>query len=396
MGGVLARHGPLTLVVGLLLCSPLLFVALALNLAGPSTRALLVGEVAAHEGGADRAERAAVFAPPARADAGADTRPLAAAEPEDGEARRAAPPLFEPVPGRFARALADAHDDDADDHGHEHVLPALADGASVTAATGMRGVGAGGVARAAPIAAPRPTGPPRPTADLPILMYHYTGPLPPNADVFRKDLTVSAALFEGHLRHFAEQGIETVTLDRLVEHLEGGRPLPPKAVALTFDDGYLDNYEVAFPLLRKYGMVGTFFVTTGFIERPGYMTWEQLREMADAGMAIEAHSVTHADLTKSSSAQLARELAAPKALIEEHLGRPSRFLAYPGGRFDAAVVRATKAAGYAAAVTTQHGTRHTAAGPFELTRVRVRGTESVEQLAAKMTPAAWRSLARQP
>jgi peptidoglycan/xylan/chitin deacetylase (PgdA/CDA1 family) len=285
-------------------------------------------------------------------------------------------PLFEPIPGAFARAVEDAHT-----LGHR-------------AAT----AGGDGAARRAPPPAPTPgpSGPPRPAADLPILMYHYTGPLPPNADIFRKDLTVSAALFESHLKHFAEEGIETVTLDRLFEHLEGGRPLPPKAVALTFDDGYLDNYEVAFPLLRKYGMVGTFFVTTGFTDTPGYMTWEMLAEMAEAGMAIEAHSVTHADFTKITPAQLARELAAPKSQIEEHLGRPSRFLAYPGGRFDPAVVRATKAAGYTAAVTTQHGTRHTAAGPFELVRVRVRGGESVAQLAAKMTPAAWRSLAQRP
>ena len=253
-------------------------------------------------------------------------------------------------------------------------------------------------ARSAPVPAPTPwpAGPSRVSADLPILMFHYTGPLPSDADVFRRDLTVSRALFEEQLASLADGDVETVTLDGLFEHLEGREPLPTRAVALTFDDGYADNYEVAFPLLQRYGTVGTFFVATGLIGQPGYMTWDQLAEMGAAGMAIEAHSISHADLTKIAPDQLVRELAAPKQELEARLGRPCRFLAYPAGRFDSAVIRATKAAGYTAAVTTQHGLPHTAAGPFELSRVRVRGTESVEQLVAKLTPPSWRTLARQP
>ncbi len=225
-------------------------------------------------------------------------------------------------------------------------------------------------------------------------MYHRTGSLPPNPDAIRRDLTVSPALFEAQLAYLVTNGIEAVTLDRLYEHLGGRQPLPSKAVVLTFDDGYADNHEVAFPLLKQYGMVGTFFVTTGLLGRPGYMTWEQLEEMADAGMAIEAHSITHADFTKVAPAQLARELAVPRQEIEQRLGRISRFVAYPAGKFDPSVVRATKAAGYTGAVTVQHGTRHTAAGPFELARVRVRGTETAEQLGAKLTPSSWRGAAR--
>ncbi len=227
-------------------------------------------------------------------------------------------------------------------------------------------------------------------------MYHHVGDLPPNPDGIRRDLTVSPDNFERQLVYFAETRARTVHLDHLMDHLAGRSELPPRAIVLTFDDGYDDNYLHAFPLLKQYGMVGTFFIPTGLVGRPGYMTWEQLEEMAAAGMAIEAHSISHADLTKIAPAQLARELAVPKQELEDHLGRPCRFLAYPGGRFDPAVIRATKAAGYTAAVTTQHGLRHTGAGPFELTRVRVRGTETVEQLVAKLTPPSWRTLARQP
>jgi peptidoglycan/xylan/chitin deacetylase (PgdA/CDA1 family) len=244
-----------------------------------------------------------------------------------------------------------------------------------------------------PTATPRPEVPlrPRPSADLPIVMYHHVGNPPPGSDPVRRDLTVSPSNFEEQLRYLAESRIQTVHLDALMEHLAGGRELPPKGIVLTFDDGYDDNYGVAFPLLRKYGMVGTFFVTTGLIGKPGYMTWAEIEELALAGMSIQAQSVDHADLTAVTPDDLARQLAAPKQLLEERLGQPVRFMAYPAGKLNRAVIQATRAAGYQAAVTVNHGTVHTGSAPFELLRVRVRGADTVEQLAARFTPAGWRN-----
>ncbi len=236
---------------------------------------------------------------------------------------------------------------------------------------------------------------PRQAVELPIVMYHHVGHLPPKPDAIRRDLTVSPAEFEKQLQHFKAQAIETVDLDAVMDHLAGRATLPPKAVALTFDDGYDDNFEFAFPLLKQYGMTGTFFVTTGFIEKPGYVSWNQLKEMAARGMSIQAHSVDHSDLTAVSPAQLNRQLTEPKQTLEEGLGVAVRFLAYPAGKFNRGVIQATRNAGYQAAVTVQHGTRLTAAAPFELPRVRARGSDSVEQLATKMTPPSWRNLSRQ-
>jgi len=225
-------------------------------------------------------------------------------------------------------------------------------------------------------------------------MYHHVGNLPPNPDSIRRDLTVAPSLFEKELQYLEEQGVETVHLDDVMDHLAGRVTLPPRAVVLTFDDGYDDNFEFAFPLLKRYGMVGTFFITTNFIEKPGYMSWAQLREMAANGMSLQAHSVDHADLTAVSPARLKEQLAEPKALLEEAFGKPVRFVAYPAGKYNRSVIQATAAAGYAAAVTVKHGTRQTADGPFELVRVRARGADTVEALAARMTPATWRASAR--
>ena len=244
--------------------------------------------------------------------------------------------------------------------------------------------------------APRQRGPltPRVSAELPILMYHHVGHLPERPDATRRDLTVSPASFENQLKYLAEIGAKTVDLGHLMDHLDGREELPPRAVALTFDDGYADNYDYAFPLLQKHDMIGTFFITTDFVGRPGYMTWPQLQEMAGAGMSIQAHSANHADLTALPPPQLTRQLVEPKRLLEERLGRPVRFLAYPAGKHNRAVIVATHRAGYEAAVTVNHGTLQIAEGPYELRRVRARGGDSVEQLAARLTPPGWGALAR--
>ena len=375
--------------IGALLLVPLVFVSALLSVVGPAARSVVAGDLPDGRGAAALVRR--LVAEGVSISDGPSRLPLAGSESRDAPAALSdAPELFEPRNGTFGLHV-DEHDDHAD---------GADDGSTSTAAFAAEDADAGpGAALAprqavAPVPTPWPAGPPRSSADLPILMYHRTGPLPPNPDAIRRDLTVSPALFEAQLAYLATNGIESVTLDRLDEHLEGRQPLPARAVVLTFDDGYADNYDVAFPLLKKYGMVGTFFVTTGLLGRPDYMTWDQLEEMADAGMTIGAHSISHADFTKIASGQLTRELAMPKQEIEERLGRICRFLAYPSGKFDPTVVRATKAAGYTAAVTVQHGTRHTAAGPFELTRVRVRGGETAEQLGAKLTPPSWRGAVR--
>jgi peptidoglycan/xylan/chitin deacetylase (PgdA/CDA1 family) len=243
-------------------------------------------------------------------------------------------------------------------------------------------------ARARP--APGPRGAPRATADVPIVMYHHVGPLPPNPDIYRKDLTVSPELFERTLVQLDERQVETATMADLMEHFAGGRELPKRAAILTFDDGYDDVYEYAFRALQKHGMVGTFFVTTDFVERPGYLTWAQIQEMADAGMEIAAHSSNHADFTRISPAELRRQLVEPKAILEEHVGQKVRFMAYPAGKYNAAVMAATRAAGYEAAVTVLHGTRHTPGLAFELRRVRARGADTATEIVARMTVASWR------
>lgn len=233
--------------------------------------------------------------------------------------------------------------------------------------------------------------PPGPTPDgqarrvrVPILMYHYISEPPPGADAVRRDLSVSPVQFEEHLFHLQQAGYTSITLLDLVLHLANGRPLPPKPVILTFDDGYDDNYVYAFPLLRQYGFRGTFFVITGYLDegRAGYLTWQQAAEMQAAGMEIEAHSVSHPDLRGLSAEGLRAQVVGASQAISSHLDKPARFFCYPSGRYDARTIAALQAAGYWGAVTTQAGVDHDSGHPFELKRVRIHGNTGLAGLQA--------------
>ena len=198
--------------------------------------------------------------------------------------------------------------------------------------------------------------PPNPrTLQVPILMYHYVDAKPPVPGLWGRQLTVPTAKFRAEMDYLATHGYHSVTLGQIYASLAGRKALPLKPVALTFDDGGLDDYTVAFPILRSHHFVATFFVITGFVGKPGHMTWAELKQMSMWGMAIESHSVHHQDLIFASNAQLKAELVQSRAAIRAQLGLDAQFIAYPDGGCDQRVMAATQAAGYLAAVADKPG-----------------------------------------
>jgi len=198
-----------------------------------------------------------------------------------------------------------------------------------------------------------------------MLCYHSVHPT-------RSFASATPALFEEHLQWLGRH----CTVLGLREAL-ARRPWPPSGerpvVCLTFDDGYEDNYQYAFPLLRTYGLPATFYLVGGFLEKDpdvlrwlgalrqgsdpfAPLSWAQAREMGDAGMEMEAHSYSHANLAAVPRADWVRELPGTKRLLEKRLGRTVVGLAYPFGKprrhFNAAVIAAARAAGYRYAVAT--------------------------------------------
>lgn len=245
-----------------------------------------------------------------------------------------------------------------------------------------------------PASPARPTATPGATrlpasARVPILMYHYISDPPPNADRYRIDLSVPPHKFEQQLQFLAANGYTTVSLYDVYAHLTLGRGLPPKPVVLTFDDGYRDHYDHAFPLLKKYGMHGTFFITTDFINfgNPAHMTWEMIKGMSRAGMDIESHARTHRDLRNRDFQFLVWEILGPIEQITAHTGKRPRFFCYPSGRYDDAVIRMLRSVQTWAAVTTEHGATHTLANAMTWRRIRVHGRATLDQFAATLKAA---------
>jgi peptidoglycan/xylan/chitin deacetylase (PgdA/CDA1 family) len=214
-------------------------------------------------------------------------------------------------------------------------------------------------------------------------MYHYLSVPPPDADVYRLDLSVRPEVFDAQMTYLAQQGYHPIHLSDLSGHLQTGAELPQKPIVVTFDDGYDDNYVNAFPILKDHGFTATFFVVTGFIGggRNGYLSWEQIREMATNGMEIGSHSDTHPDLRRKSEAFLQTELAGSRATIEAHIQMPVTAFSYPAGKYDQRVMDALARAGFTSAVTEIQGVRQSAPQPFLLKRIRVRGAWSVEEFA---------------
>lgn len=239
---------------------------------------------------------------------------------------------------------------------------------------------------ATPFTRPIPDGVRR-EARVPILMYHYISASPDPGDRLRVDLSVLPENFDAHMRWLAENNYHTITLADLYAYLAVRAPLPENPIVITLDDGYIDHYQNAFPILQKYGFVGVFFILAGpaDVASPRYLTWEMIAQMSAAGQEIQVHGRDHVDMRHRTGEFLYFQIMGTRQAIEAHTGKPAVFFAYPAGQYDVNVLRFLDERGFWMAVSTQHGYTHTLDAPFELTRVRIRGTDSLGQFISKVT-----------
>lgn len=210
-----------------------------------------------------------------------------------------------------------------------------------------------------------------PVRGLPVLMYHRVDPQLSARDPITVSLTVMTPAFETQLRLLRAAGYESARLAAVRDALDHRGSLGTRQVILTFDDGYEDNYTVAFPLLRKYGFTATFFVVTSAVGTRDHLTAAQIREMAGAGMDIESHGVHHIDFSVLAPEVARRELVESRRTIEGWTGRPVAFFAYPAGRYNDALERLLDTLGYRGALTTRYGYVTLVSRPFALERVRI-------------------------
>ncbi len=213
---------------------------------------------------------------------------------------------------------------------------------------------------------------------VPILYYH---------SVMQEDgneLRMPPKQLEAQMAYLKDKGYQSISLEQLYQASYKGGALPAKPFLITFDDGYVDNYTAAFPILEKYGFTATVFMITSYINADGYMSWQQLKELTAKGWEIESHTANHPYLTKVNTSTLLSELSSSKALLEKELGRSAKFFAYPYGELNDNVVQALKDTGYMMAVTTERGWADVNADAWRVQRIYCFASMGMNEFTRRM------------
>lgn len=229
---------------------------------------------------------------------------------------------------------------------------------------------------------------------IPVLMYHHVAPHPGDT------VTVTPEVFCDQMECLVEAGYRFLSLHELTRHVTGVAPVREKVVAITLDDGWLDNYLNAYPVLERLGIKATVFIVTGRTDaasllgcstsvaipvheeaknyiRDGraervVLDWNLIRTMAAGGLIdFQSHTVSHRRCAELSSGELVQELTASKETLERELGGRCDSLCWPYGSFSDHTVRIALQAGYRTLFTTIHGFAAADSDPLRIKRIEV-------------------------
>ena len=230
------------------------------------------------------------------------------------------------------------------------------------------------------------------TSRVPILMYHSVSANGPSGLARYR---VTPAVFEEQLQYLHDTGFRSVTLEKWRLAMEAKRPLPGRAVIITFDDGYRDFLTEAWPLLAKYGFSATVFLVADSVgrtnewdqyygqERP-LLGWEEIRKLQKEGIAFGSHSLSHRPLTDLPIQEVVREAARSKTLLERGLEARIRTFAYPYGASDEVIHRLVGACGYTFGLTCRSGPSQFRDSHLALPRIEIKGYDGLQEFAAKV------------
>lgn len=186
--------------------------------------------------------------------------------------------------------------------------------------------------------------------EVPIFEYHDLSEKPSNSKTFHSPYVLLKTKFFEQMRWLYQNGYKTLTIDDL---LSGN--MPEKSVILTFDDGHISNYKLAFPILKKFNFLGTFFIVPQFIGKKSCISKKHILEMHEEGMKFGSHSLTHPFLLSLSKEKVMQELLESKSKIESILKIKINHFSVPYGFYDKYLVRHVENAGYKSLVTEDFG-----------------------------------------
>jgi peptidoglycan/xylan/chitin deacetylase (PgdA/CDA1 family) len=216
---------------------------------------------------------------------------------------------------------------------------------------------------------------------VPILMYHVIA-RPPAAAAFPR-LFVSPADFAGQMHWLAHHGYHAVTLMRVYDYWLHASPLPARPIVISFDDGYLGQDTHALPVLQTLGWPGVLNLRVDALNSRYALPPWRVQQLLAAGWELDAHTITHPDLTQVDADRLWHEVDGSRVELRELFHVPVDFFCYPSGRYNAHVIAAVRRAGYLGATTENYGL----AWPrdiYTLSRIRIDGSDGVEGFAHKL------------
>jgi peptidoglycan/xylan/chitin deacetylase (PgdA/CDA1 family) len=232
-------------------------------------------------------------------------------------------------------------------------------------------------------------GPPRQAGRLvpwrksvPILMYHVIANPPPSAQL--PELFVDPKTFTAQMEWLKRQGFVAVSLSQVYDAWFKDGGLPEKPVVLTFDDGYRGDYAYVRPTLRRLRWAGDLNLLVGNLGSE--LSDQMVEQLVNDGWELDAHTISHLDLTRMRGPQLTREVAGSREILKGRFHQPVNFFCYPAGRFNQVTVRAVRAAGYLGATTELPG-EASRDDLYRLHRIRINGSDGVAGLKAKLNQA---------
>jgi peptidoglycan/xylan/chitin deacetylase (PgdA/CDA1 family) len=208
--------------------------------------------------------------------------------------------------------------------------------------------------------------------NVPVLLYHHIEPLVIAQQLGHAQLTVDSDYFDQQMAYLNTSGYHSLSADELADALIGHHGLPAKSILITLDDGYGDNYNYAFQILKKYNIAGNFMIPTGLVENKGYMTWNQLKEMSgNPLMHIYNHTWSHASLDGAGKDKIEYEITTANNQLESNLVKQVKIFTYPFGSFNDLVIGVLREHGFSAAFSTINGSMQCESYIFALRRTHI-------------------------
>ncbi len=234
-----------------------------------------------------------------------------------------------------------------------------------------------------PTSTPTPTITPTPTwavipggqVLVPILLYHHVD----GSRTDRYSVTVQA--FAQQMEKLHEWGYTTLTISELARLILSGGSIPPRPIVISFDDGNLDVYTNAFPIMEQYGFKGVMYVVANRLSSTDFLHVPQLKELIDAGWEIGSHSMTHSNL-KDTTTDLHLEINESKVMLEQELGITIKSFAYPFADANPDIINHTEDAGYQSAVGVGIFNLHSPDTILFLSRREVEGMQPMDEFTA--------------